>query len=261
MSFISELKSVKSYTPFDKENRKVLFIIVIACLCLIGIQYLSNTSSYLYFLPLIKKVMYNAKNILQYYLYSHPDYELHQLVWWGGWTSFFYFIIPTLFIKVYLRENLSDYGFKFRGMFKGWQIYLTMLAIILPCVFIVSFESGFQSTYPFYSPPKENFWGKLLIWELTYMLQFITLEFFFRGFIVHGLKHKLGFYSVLVMIMPYCMIHFTKPLPECIGSIIAGLILGTLSYRYTSVMFGAILHMTVAICMDLLSLWHKGYFI
>ena len=33
------------------------------------------------------------------------------------------------------------------------------------------------------------------------------------------------------MIVPYCMIHYGKPLPETLGAIGAGLILGTLAMR------------------------------
>jgi membrane protease YdiL (CAAX protease family) len=97
-------------------------------------------------------------------------------------------------------------------------------------------------------------------WECLYLLQFFGLEFFFRGFMIHGLKDKLGIYSVFVMTIPYCMIHFGKPLPECVGSIGAGLFLGMMSYKTGSVWMGAFLHMAVAISMDVLSLWHRGYF-
>jgi membrane protease YdiL (CAAX protease family) len=91
------------------------------------------------------------------------------------------------------------------------------------------------------------------------VLQFFALEFFFRGFMVHGLKDKMGVYSIAAMVVPYCMIHFTKPLPECVGSLFAGLILGLLSLRTGSVWLGALIHIAVALSMDWLSLWHRGF--
>jgi membrane protease YdiL (CAAX protease family) len=45
-----------------------------------------------------------------------------------------------------------------------------------------------------------------------------------------------------------------------LGSIGAGLFLGMMSYKTGSIWMGAFLHMAVAISMDVLSLWHKGYF-
>lgn len=218
------------------------------------------SSSYKMFSSIINAFNGNVSTRLGYWLYNHPNYELNQLMYWSAWSSFFYFIVPASIIKWVWKEKLSDFGFKIKGALKGWPIYLGMFLFIIPCVILVSYEKSFQSTYPFYDPPRTNFMRKMLIWECFYAMQFITLEFFFRGFMVHGLKHKLGVYSIFAMVLPYCMIHFTKPMPECLGSIIAGIVLGTLSYRYKSILLGACIHICVAVSMDFLSLWHKGYF-
>ena len=71
---------------------------------------------------------------------------------------------------------------------------------------------------------------------------------------VLGLKPSLGKASVLVMLAPYCMIHYYKPMPEALGWIGAGLILGTLSWRTGTRLYGWFLHYAVALSMDLLSL-------
>ena len=251
---------LKNFYPKKKEDLRPLWIFIIAALCLTGINFLSVSSSYKMFTPILNAFNSSASGKLSNWLYKSNNYELHQLIYWSAWSSFFYFIIPACVIKLVWKEKLSDYGFKIKGALKGWPIYLGMFFIIIPCVIIVSYEKGFQGTYPFYEPPRQHFMGKMLLWEIFYALQFITLEFFFRGFLVRGLKHKLGVYSIFAMVLPYCMIHFTKPLPECLGSIIAGTVLGTLSYKYKSVILGACIHICVAISMDFLSLWHKGYF-
>ena len=84
--------------------------------------------------------------------------------------------------------------------------------------------------------------------------QFFGLEFFFRGFILHGLRRALGANAIFVMIVPYCMIHFGKPMPETIGAIGAGLILGTLAMRTRSIWGGVLIHIGVAMTMDVLAL-------
>jgi membrane protease YdiL (CAAX protease family) len=251
---------LNDFFPKNKEDLRPLWIFIIAAICLTGINFLTISSSYQLFTPILNAFNGNAGGRLGHWLWKHNDYELHQLIYWSSWSCFFYMVVPTCVIKLVWKEKLADYGFKLKGALNGWPIYLGMFLIIIPCVIIVSYEKGFQGTYPFYEPPRQNFMGKMLVWEIFYALQFITLEFFFRGFMVHGLKKKLGVYSIFAMVLPYCMIHFTKPLPECLGSIIAGVVLGTLSYRYKSVILGACIHITVAISMDFLSLWHKGYF-
>ena len=95
-------------------------------------------------------------------------------------------------------------------------------------------------------------------WWVLYGIQFAALEFFFRGFLVHGLEPRLGFLAVLVMVIPYTMIHFTKPVLEAFGGMGGGFILGSLSLKTRSVWWGVALHAAIALTMDLLSLGHKG---
>ena len=45
------------------------------------------------------------------------------------------------------------------------------------------------SAYPFYKHAGDS-WADFLGWESVYILQFFALEFFFRGFLLHGLKHR-----------------------------------------------------------------------
>ena len=134
-----------------------------------------------------------------------------------------------------------------------------MLLAIAPAVIAASFTTPFQQTYPFYRlNPGEPLWPRLWLWELLYASQFVALEFFFRGFLLHGLKRRFGYATVWVMIIPYVMIHFDKPFAECLGAIAAGFVLGTLSLQTGSMWWGAAIHTAVAWGMDLLSLGHQG---
>jgi membrane protease YdiL (CAAX protease family) len=180
--------------------------------------------------------------------------------WWGIITTLTYFLVPALVVKLVFREKLSDYGLKIKGILYAWPLYIGMLAIMIPIVWLVSHSPRFLITYPMYGAR----WGDTLPWEsylffeLVYALQFCTLEFFFRGFMVHGTKHRFGVGSVFVMMVPYCMIHFQKPLPECCGSIIAGMALGLVSLKTRSVWLGAALHISIAWTMDGFALYRKG---
>ena len=122
-----------------------------------------------------------------------------------------------------------------------------------------SSTGSFQAQYPFYSlQPGEQLWPRFWVWELFYATQFFCLEFFFRGFILHGTRRRFGVYSIFVMTVPYCMIHYGKPMPETFSAIGAGIVLGVMSLKTRSIWLGAVLHVAVALSMDLLALWHKG---
>lgn len=247
--------------PFTEEDfknvsRKPVVVTVVAALCLVGIRFFAGAAHFEEWGPWLGENLHHKINRL---LNQDPDAELWQLVYWASLSFFFYVVVPVGVIKLFFRERVADYGLKLKGLFFGWRAYLLMASFILPVVLLVSFSKEFVYTYPFYRfNDPDKLYPQFLIWELFYILQFFSLEFFFRGFMVLGLKPHLKGYSILAMTIPYCMIHFSKPLPECIGSIFAGLILGAMSYRTGSVWLGACLHVSVALSMDLLSLWHRG---
>jgi len=188
-----------------------------------------------------------------------PNASLYRLLYWSLVVTVFYLIPPFLLIKYVFKQKLSDYGLQLKGAFKEYKIYLLMLFIMIPLVLYFSRTQSFQSRYPFYSiGENEPFYPNLFIWELFYLLQFFALEFFFRGFMLHGTKQTFGFYSIFVMTIPYCMIHFGKPFPETIAAIVAGIVLGILSLKSKSIWLGVLIHYSVAITMDICSLYHKG---
>ncbi|WP_176754246.1 CPBP family intramembrane glutamic endopeptidase [Nitrosomonas sp. Nm132] len=130
---------------------------------------------------------------------------------------------------------------------------------MIPIIVYFSGTESFMAGYPFYDVGKtEKLYPSFVIWQMFYFLQFIALEFLFRGFLLHGTKRKFGIHAIFVMTIPYCMIHFGKPLPETIGAIVAGVVLGAMSLKSKSIWPGVMLHYGIAIMMDLCVLYRKG---
>jgi membrane protease YdiL (CAAX protease family) len=235
---------------------KILIAFLISTFSLVCINYFGSLDKCLIFINQIglgKELTFLTKKIS-----SYPDFQLLDLIYWALCSFFFYFLVPISIIKWGFKENISEFGLGFKGLISGFKTYLLFLLVMLPLVWIVSYTDSFQHTYPFYKMEYNNASFKhLLIWEAFYFLQFVGLEFFFRGFMVHALKKHFGFYSVFVMMVPYCMIHFGKPLPEAFGAILAGIILGILSLKSNSIWLGVLLHFSVAFAMDCFSLMHR----
>lgn len=167
-----------------------------------------------------------------------------------------YTIVPILAIKVFFRQSLSEYGLKLRGLFQDAWVYLLMYLTMVPIVWFVSRRESFLSTYPFFYPQEgEGLFPRFIVWELLYAIQFIALEFFFRGFLLLGTERRFGAYAIFVMTIPYCMIHFGKPMLESAAAILAGVILGYMTLRTRSVGMGAMLHIAVAWTMDAVALF------
>jgi membrane protease YdiL (CAAX protease family) len=174
---------------------------------------------------------------------------------WVGARMVFYFLVPISALLA-LRRNPLDYGLRLRGVLQHVPLYLALAVIMLPIVIAASFTTAFQRYYPFFAYAGESLRG-FVTWEALYAMQFVALEFFFRGFLLFALARYMGVYAIFVMVIPYCMIHFGKPFAETLAAIPAGIVLGALALRTRSIWPGALLHIAVGWAMDALSLWQQ----
>jgi membrane protease YdiL (CAAX protease family) len=188
--------------------------------------------------------------------FRHDTYGgLYRLGYWSVMTCIGYLIVPSLYVLFFMDDSLVDMGLDLRGTIEHAPLYIALYLLILPAVYLVSSTASFRHTYPFYQHAGRSLFD-FLLWELLYALQFFSLEFFFRGFLIHGLKARFGFYSIFVSVIPYCMIHFGKPFPEAIGAILAGLTLGAFSLFTGNIWLGVLIHVSVAISMDVFAALH-----
>jgi hypothetical protein len=174
-------------------------------------------------------------------------------VHWGVSSIVIRLLIPFLVIAFVFREPLSNYGWRWRGTVKHAPMYAALYALMLPLILWAATQSSFQQKYPFFKGAAEggfSFWG----YELAYGAQFAGVEFFFRGFLTFALFKRFGYNALLIMAIPYVMVHFNKPLPETFGALGAALILGALALRAGSCVPGIFLHWAVGITMDFLAI-------
>lgn len=203
---------------------------------------------------------------LQHYLAMYPVLsrwlkpwvaEQHLEMWgslsWCGGIFLLYALIPSLWIRFYLKEPLQDYGWHWKGLHKHLGPYLFFFGIMLIPIGIAASTTSFQDTYPFFDYVKTS-WGLFLLWQVAYACQFIAVEFFFRGFLNFGLHPRFGSYAFFISTIPYCMVHYSKPMGESLGAIAAGVVLSYLAHKNKSIWGGALLHWLIALSMDLSAL-------
>jgi len=217
-----------------------IVILVTTAVTLTLARYFGNNATFSELVPFDKE------------LYTRDQWDLMARAWWSGARVFTYVVIPMLTIVLMPGERIRDYYVSFRGFGRHLWIYVGLYLVVLPFVLLVAMQEQFLSTYPFYKYSNQSL-GHFLRWQVLYAAQFMALEFFFRGYMLKGLSHKFGYGAVFVMIVPYCMIHYPKPLPETLGAILAGVALGTLSMRTRSIWGGVLIHVGVALTMDWLA--------
>lgn len=183
--------------------------------------------------------------------------DLAAFAWWSLSRAISYTVIPALSILFVPALRWRNCGLDVRGLGAHLWIYEVLLAMVLPIIVFISFKEDFQGYYPFYEHCSRS-WFDFLAWEALYWMQFVSLEFLFRGYMLHQLKRRLGAYSIFLMVVPYCMIHYGKPYLEPNAAIAAGVVLGTLSLRTGSIWCGCLIHVTVALSMDVAAMAQKG---
>lgn len=176
--------------------------------------------------------------------------------------SFFTVAIPIL-IFYYLKDRDKNHIYGLSAYKFDARPYFTMLLIMLPLIIAASFNESFLRQYPMYKTSRAHLhlnipeWMTVASYEIAYGLDFITVEFLFRGFFVIAMIGILGRGSVITMAVIYCYLHFGKPAGEAISSFFGGYILGVVAYETRSIWGGIIVHMGIAWMMELTSFLRK----
>lgn len=241
--FVHQWRCIDAETPRSDADRgnyssAILLFLVVCAVSLTLQEYIGQREAFARWFPKLLAGRYG---------------ELYSYAWWSGWRLFGYILIPTLAIWMMPNQRWRDYHVSTKGFLSHLWIYLLLFALIFPAVIIASRTPAFRHTYPFYRWANRSA-TDLWAWEALYAAQFLALEFFFRGFLLQGLRKAIGSNAIFVMIVPYCMIHYGKPMSETLGAIGAGILLGTMAMRTRSIWGGVMIHVGVAVTMDVFAL-------
>lgn len=167
-------------------------------------------------------------------------------------------MLPITIYWLWDRKQISSpYGFTIKNF--NLRPYFLILLVMLPFVVGFGLTDHFTGYYPrglknltYYfgfnvEPPQ----AYLLFYELIYGLDFVSIEYFFRGFLVLAFLKYVGPGSILPMAAFYVSIHFGKPMVETISSFFGGSLLGVLAFYSRSIWGGIVVHMGIAWLMEL----------
>jgi len=175
--------------------------------------------------------------------------------WWVAGLTLLWVLLPIGVARMHGLRPL-ELGLSVRGLLSKLWVYGLMFAAVVPAVLWASTRENFTQMYPMLKPwyCEQWTWVVLLGFWALYAAQFFAVEFFFRGWMLFTLEKRMGMAAIAVMLVPYCMIHYHKPMPEALASIVAGLALGWMALKTRSIWGGWLVHVAVAISMDTLSL-------
>lgn len=158
----------------------------------------------------------------------------------------FYFFIPFLVMKSIALKGKEMW---LSLTSKKFLILVILIYILLiPVIFFSSKLKEFQVFYPLWKSAKLNI-PNFIFYEICVLIQIFSTEFFFRNFFIFPFR-RFGIISILPQTIPYFLLHFAKPFPEFLASLIAGILFGYLAYKSKSILPSFILHFLIALTLD-----------
>ena len=194
------------------------------------------------------------------YFGAGPLAESYPYYYWFLTTGITLFLVPVLVARFGTTQRLKDYGFQLGNQKLGWSVTGAAWVLMIPVVILaVIVYPPFRVKYPLCKVIADS-WQTFLPYQLAYGVYMFSWEFFFRGFMLFGLERKFGNYSILIQTIPFAVLHYSKPLPEALGSIIAGVLLGVLALETRTFLYGAAIHWLVAMTMDVVAVLFSRFF-
>jgi hypothetical protein len=186
-------------------------------------------------------------------MFDTSDDKFYSTLYWFSADGFLMLIVPLILIPLVLKGKPSDYGFRIGDYKFGLKSTGLFIIVMLPVLWIASGSESFAKAYPQGGTYVRENIEVLLYYELFVGFYMLAWEFFWRGYMLFGLKEKFGFYAIFIQMIPFFILHRGKPDIETFASIFAGLILGIQAWRANSFIYCFLVHWLVVIFIDVIS--------
>ncbi|MBS4033695.1 MAG: CPBP family intramembrane metalloprotease [Ignavibacterium sp.] len=163
-------------------------------------------------------------------------------------------VIPFLMIKILFRDSLSEYGLSIGDYKSGFTFIVWLFPLIT--ILLLYPSSNMQEMinyYPFDKQAGDSIFA-FLRFELFRLVFFYSAwEFFFRGFMLFGLRKYVGdWLAICIQTIPSCLWHIGMPTGEIFASIIGGILFGVMALKTNSILYPMILHFLIGATLDFL---------
>ena len=162
-------------------------------------------------------------------------------------------VLPLVVIYFIFREPLKSYGLNLGD----WRIGLPAVAILFVLIagimiYPASQTEEIRAFFPFDKNAGDSVFSFLRLEVLRGLFFYSAWEFFFRGFMLFGLRKYFGdWMAICIQIIPSCLWHIGMTSGEIFGSLVAGFLFGILAIRTRSILWVFLLHYLIGVVLDL----------
>lgn len=234
----TRLISILHSTGYDSSENYFYILLLSAPVLLTVYRYFAEAQNFLIYFPGLNDI-------------AHGDVYAYLL----EYLSFFLLMLlaPLLIAVVSGRSSVLHSLFSFKGQRKNllWAL-LAIAVIVVPSAYHASTLPSVQAEYPLPGTLMQDQQPLITYFLGLFFLYYLPWEFFFRGFLLFGLKEKYGTMpAILIQTISSCLVHIGKPTPEIIGSIPFGIIFGMIAIRTKNIWIVVLLHAALGIFTDL----------
>lgn len=168
-------------------------------------------------------------------------------------TALLFGFIPLVLARAMWKKPLASFGVAVGD----WKFGLAAVAILLPVIsaaFLLPAANmpDMQAVYPVDHTAPDSMSHFLSYAAGRVLLFYVSWEFFFRGFLLFGLRDTLGSTAaVMIQVLPSALWHIGYPTGELYASIVGGVLFGWLALRTGSILWPLILHAGIGMVTDI----------
>jgi membrane protease YdiL (CAAX protease family) len=162
-------------------------------------------------------------------------------------------VIPLAAIILIFRESPREYGLRL-GAWKAGLVATAILTIVIFGAMLLpaSQTQEMRIFYPFDKSAGDSAFAFLKLELARGILFYTAWEFFFRGFMLFGLRKHVGdWLAICIQTIPSCLWHIGTPTGEIFSSIAGGILFGLLAIRTNSILWPFLLHYLIGVGLDL----------
>jgi membrane protease YdiL (CAAX protease family) len=163
---------------------------------------------------------------------------------------------PLVLLLMFLKRDLTEFGLASCSR-EGIGLAWIAAVAFLPVLWVVGKTRQFQEYYLWWLGTSGAYrfgridWGRFAFHESVMCLYMLAWEWFFRGFLLFGLKKIMpAWAAALIQASLFCLLHWGKPPIELISSFFGGLVLAGVALRYKSVLPCFLVHFLISAAND-----------
>lgn len=168
------------------------------------------------------------------------------------------FLVPLVLLLVW-KAPLKEMGLRLGNYRLGLGLVGAGFVLVFLGLAFFARDSSLQQSYPWAGAWPGQSVGHFLLWAGLYSLYYLAFEFFYRGFMLQGLRFYFDAHTTLwLQVICSSLIHAGKPLLETLAAIPAGFVFAYLARRTGSLLYPILIHLALGISADFWLLWYQG---